>query len=233
MEDVNKPRRIFLSPSKLECGSQEISSREIRLHLTFLVDWNQPRSQALSRYGETGRRAPWERGWIGLNARKFKKRKFILKVTYSLPSPLSMLKLPTKSYDTPGQIMERAPLLHVLKITIIIVKQYITGNEEVFYNTARENEIGLDTPISKDQSKLARSRHEGSSVSQCIKKLQWNLSFGTPPCRGHKICSAGKNVHIIFVSVTSTLLNWNLYSGARDTFSEAQSLSMTSIQGTS
>ena len=48
MEDVNKPRRIFLAPSKLECGSQEISSREIRLHLTFLVDWNQPRSQALS-----------------------------------------------------------------------------------------------------------------------------------------------------------------------------------------
>ena len=46
MEDVNKPRRIFLSPSKLECGSQKISSREIRLHLKFSVDWNQPRSQA-------------------------------------------------------------------------------------------------------------------------------------------------------------------------------------------
>ena len=31
---------------------------------------------------------------------------------------------------------------------------------------------------------------------------QWNLSFGTPPFRGHKIWSR-KNVHIIFVFVTS------------------------------
>ena len=43
-----------------------------------------------------------------------------------------MLKHPTKSYDTPGQIMERVPLLHVLEITTIIVRQYITGNDEIF-----------------------------------------------------------------------------------------------------
>ena len=36
MEDVNKRRRIFLSLSKLECGPQEINSREYRcLHLKF------------------------------------------------------------------------------------------------------------------------------------------------------------------------------------------------------
>ena len=36
----NKRRRIFLSLSKLECGPQEINSREIHLHLTFLANWN-------------------------------------------------------------------------------------------------------------------------------------------------------------------------------------------------
>ena len=35
MEDVNKPRRISFSLSKLECGPQETNSREIRLHLHF------------------------------------------------------------------------------------------------------------------------------------------------------------------------------------------------------
>ena len=40
MEDVNKRRRIFLSLSKLNCDHQEINSREIRLHLTFSVNWN-------------------------------------------------------------------------------------------------------------------------------------------------------------------------------------------------
>ena len=40
MEDVNKRKRIFLSLSKLECSLQEIYSTEIRLHLTFSVNWN-------------------------------------------------------------------------------------------------------------------------------------------------------------------------------------------------
>ena len=40
MEVVNKRRRIFLSLSKLECGPQEINSRELRLHLTFSATWN-------------------------------------------------------------------------------------------------------------------------------------------------------------------------------------------------
>ena len=35
MEDVNKRRRISFSLSKLECGPQEINSREIRLHLPY------------------------------------------------------------------------------------------------------------------------------------------------------------------------------------------------------
>ena len=35
MEDVNKRRQIFLSLSKLECGPQEINSKEIRLHWRF------------------------------------------------------------------------------------------------------------------------------------------------------------------------------------------------------
>ena len=33
-------RRIFLSLSKLECGPQEINSREICLRLTFSAEWN-------------------------------------------------------------------------------------------------------------------------------------------------------------------------------------------------
>ena len=33
MEDVKKRERILLPLSKLECGPQEINSREIRLHL--------------------------------------------------------------------------------------------------------------------------------------------------------------------------------------------------------
>ena len=40
IEDVNKRRQIFLFLSKLECGPQEINSRELRLHLTFSVTWN-------------------------------------------------------------------------------------------------------------------------------------------------------------------------------------------------
>ena len=32
MEDVNKRRRISFSLSKRECGTQEVKSREIRLH---------------------------------------------------------------------------------------------------------------------------------------------------------------------------------------------------------
>ena len=41
MEDVNKRQQIFLSLSKLECGPQEINSREIRIHLTFSGNWNE------------------------------------------------------------------------------------------------------------------------------------------------------------------------------------------------
>ena len=40
MEDVKKRRRISFSLSKLECGPQEISSREIRIHLPFSANWN-------------------------------------------------------------------------------------------------------------------------------------------------------------------------------------------------
>ena len=39
MEDINKRRQIFLSLSNLECGPQEINSKEIRLHLTFIANW--------------------------------------------------------------------------------------------------------------------------------------------------------------------------------------------------
>ena len=40
MEDVNKRRRISFSLSKVECSSQEINAREIRLHLPFSANWN-------------------------------------------------------------------------------------------------------------------------------------------------------------------------------------------------
>ena len=59
--------------AKLEWDSQEINSGKFAYIWHFSVDWNQPRSQALPRSVETGRRAPWELGWIGINATKFKK----------------------------------------------------------------------------------------------------------------------------------------------------------------
>ena len=55
MEDVNKRRRISFSLSKLECGPQEINSREIRLHL-----FQQ----------------------IGINATKIEKTEILLKLTF-------------------------------------------------------------------------------------------------------------------------------------------------------
>ena len=70
---VRKQATTFLSLSKLECGLQEINSREIRLHLTFSGNWNK-----LDRVS--------------------KKSEFILKVAFSLPSPWSMLKLPVKRW---------------------------------------------------------------------------------------------------------------------------------------
>ena len=72
MENVNKRRRISFSLSKLECGPQEINSREIRLHLSFSANWNKR-----------------DKDW--------KKREFILKLTFSLQLPSSMLKLPMNS----------------------------------------------------------------------------------------------------------------------------------------
>ena len=69
MEDVNKPRRISFSLSKLECGPQEINSMEIRLHLPFSANWNKR-----------------DKAW--------KKREFILKLAFSLQLPSWMLKLP-------------------------------------------------------------------------------------------------------------------------------------------
>ena len=40
VEDVNKRRRISFSLTKLECGPQQINSREIRLQLPFSANWN-------------------------------------------------------------------------------------------------------------------------------------------------------------------------------------------------
>ena len=40
MEEVNKQTQIFLFLSKLKCGPLKVNSREIRLHLTFMVTWN-------------------------------------------------------------------------------------------------------------------------------------------------------------------------------------------------
>ena len=64
----------FISFSKFECGPQEINSREIRLQWTF-----------------SAKRNKRDKVW--------KKREFILKITFSLPSPLSIGKLPAP-YDT-------------------------------------------------------------------------------------------------------------------------------------
>ena len=74
MEDVNKRRQISFSLSKLECGSQEINSREIRLHLPFSLSWNKR------------------------DKLRLKKREFILKLTFSLQLPsLWFRKVPTFS----------------------------------------------------------------------------------------------------------------------------------------
>ena len=69
MEDVNKRRRISFSLSKLECSPQEMNSREIRLHFCHFQQ-------------------------IGINATKIEKTGILLNLTFSLPLPSSMLKLP-------------------------------------------------------------------------------------------------------------------------------------------
>ena len=80
MEDVNTRRRIFLTLSKLGCGLQEFNSRKFHLHLTFKANWNNQEDVP-------------------------KKREFILIVTFSLPSPSSLLKLPTlDNYDSCRQL---------------------------------------------------------------------------------------------------------------------------------
>ena len=69
MEDVNKRRRNFLSVSKLESVPKKST----------------PGKFAYIRHFHR----------TGINATKFeKKRLFILKVTFLLPSPSSMLKVP-------------------------------------------------------------------------------------------------------------------------------------------
>ena len=86
MEDViNKQQRIFLSLSKLECGPQEINSREI-----------------------------WHFQQFGISATKLKKREFILKVTFLLPSPSSMLKLDGSRGDMRNKVTidNRWTLIH-------------------------------------------------------------------------------------------------------------------------
>ena len=72
MQEVNKRRRISFSLPKLECGPQEINSSEIRLHFPFSANWNKR-----------------DKNW---------KREFILKLTFSLPLPSSMLKLPIREH---------------------------------------------------------------------------------------------------------------------------------------
>ena len=65
-------RRIFLSLSKLECGPQEINSREIRVHLTI----NFPASRGLSRRGKNERKeTETSASRETINARKFEKNK--------------------------------------------------------------------------------------------------------------------------------------------------------------
>ena len=68
MEDEHKRRRIFFSLSKLDCGRQGFNSKEICLHLTFSAELDYMRQS-------------------------LKKREFISKVTFSLSSPSSMLRL--------------------------------------------------------------------------------------------------------------------------------------------
>ena len=40
MEDVNKQRLKFFSPSELEYGSEEFGSKSVRLHLTKYTSWS-------------------------------------------------------------------------------------------------------------------------------------------------------------------------------------------------
>ena len=70
MENANKQQKIFLSACKLECGPQEINSREICLHYFDIF-------------------REFEQTWLGV-----KKHKFILKVKVLLPSPIVNAKAP-------------------------------------------------------------------------------------------------------------------------------------------
>ena len=51
MEDVNKQPWISFSLSKLDCGPQEINSREIFLHLPFSANWNKAKVTKIEKMG--------------------------------------------------------------------------------------------------------------------------------------------------------------------------------------
>ena len=101
-EDVNERQRIFLSLSKLECGLQEINSREIRLHLSFSADWNK-------------RDNVWKT-----------RTPLIFKLTFSLPS--SLLKLPNSQLFRTSSIPLHwfCQTTHLSTLNIVIVYSFVT-----------------------------------------------------------------------------------------------------------
>ena len=74
MEDVNKGRRILFRSLKLSALLKKSTSRKF----AYICHFQQ----------------------IGINATVFEKRELILKLTFSLPLPSSMLKLPNGRFAT-------------------------------------------------------------------------------------------------------------------------------------
>ena len=60
-----------------------------------------------------------------------------------------------------------------------------------------------------------------------MSSIQWNLSFGTPPCRGYKIWS-NKNVHHDNLCTVTFIKGTPLFRG-RGPFSRSQNPGLTSI----
>ena len=164
IKDANTRQWISLSLFKLECGPQEINCREIRLNLTFSTNWNK-RGKVFGSFCRY-RKALffWSLGislylelfcflsFITIVLRNlcsgthrknqvFKLREFILKVTFSLPSPSSILKRQQKREFTVFQTW--SPLFHVIhfvKFWVNFSGRNLINPKGLYQSTGKEKE---------------------------------------------------------------------------------------------
>ena len=113
MEDVNKRRRISFSFSKLECGPQESTP----VKFAYTCHFQQ----------------------IGINATKIEKTGILLNLTFSLPLPSSMLKLPNAVF-----YVQHTFLYISLPLLCMTTMPFCTGKLTLKLELEHGLDVGLD-----------------------------------------------------------------------------------------